>query len=167
MKIEGYAAHFGKRNANNETVSRNAFERVLNDYKAIGQYPFINFDHDPTLRLGRITEMKTDDTGLYVVAEIADDIIARYGLTPYITSGKVSSFSTEGYILDATTDDDNKGYTAHDFDIVAVALVAMPADIDADFRINHKARVLSYLGAEKESEKKDNKMNTNQIIFML
>lgn len=167
MTIEGYAAHFGKRNANNETVSRNAFERALNDYNAIGQYPFINFDHDPTMRLGCITEMKTDDTGLYVVAEIADDIIARYGLTPYITSGKVSSFSTEGYILDATADDDGKGYTAHDFDIIAVALVAMPADIDAEFHINRKTRRLSYLGAEKECKKKNIKVNTNQIIFML
>lgn len=168
MRIEGYAAHFGKPNLNGEEVVKSSFDKCLETYNALGAYPFINFDHNPTAILGRITEMRTDEVGLYITAEISDAIAEKLGVLRYINNGKVDSFSTEGYIDDISVNADEKYYTAGDFYITAVAVVPMPADPDATFKKNNLRK--SFIGYElptKEGEKKNKKQNNNQIIFLL
>jgi len=169
MKIEGYAAHFGKPNLNGEEVVRSSFDKCLETYNALSAYPFINFDHNPTAILGKITGMHTDEVGLYITAEIDDATAERLRVLRYINNGKVDSFSTEGYVDDVNINDDKKSYIAGDFYVTAVAVVAMPADPDAVFTKNNLRK--SFIGYElptkKGDEKENKKQNNNQIIFLL
>ena len=169
MKIKGYAVHFDRPNLNGEVVNERSFKQCLKKYEKIGQYPMLNFNHDSTKPVGAIKSMTTDKEGLFIEAEINEELAREYGIKDLIEDGTIEAFSTEGYYdFDTTKFNDDGTYTANDFHITAVAIVPNPADPQAKF--THNSRKLSFFGKEvepKHEEKDANNKTTNQLIYLI
>lgn len=136
MKVEGYACHWNRRNANGEIVTPTSFDQSLEYYSTNNLAVPINFNHNENMILGKVTTFKKTDSGLYITADLNDevDIVKNY-VKPLVKDGTLNRFSTEGIINRKDTEkiSDNT-YIAKIFNLRAVAIVSNPADIDASFR---------------------------------
>lgn len=138
MDIRGYACHWHRANANRERVTMNSFDEAIRRNKENNIYTPINYNHNSDVILGHITNFYKDSEGLFITATLNDDIdVVKNYVKPLIIDGTLNRFSTEGYILnkDITKLDDGT-YVAKNFDLRAVAIVPLPADIGAVFTYN-------------------------------
>lgn len=72
--FEGYAAVFGNRDSYGDIIQQGAFARTLNSDQ--GRVKVL-FQHNPSNPIGKPTEMREDDRGLFVKARIADTTQGR------------------------------------------------------------------------------------------
>ena len=128
MTIKGYAAHFGRANKNNERLSRGAFDYIISEFdKGTLNIP-INIDHTDRI-IGKVVEMRVDNTGLYIIGEIFDDIPEAVEIQKLIENGLYDYMSTEGYInRNECTINEDGTYTVSRFRLTAIAVVNQPAD---------------------------------------
>lgn len=151
LKIEGYAAHFGTKNLNNEIVFKESFDLFFNAYDAKKIQPILNFEHDNTKQIGGIDEIFSDATGLYVKAHINRNIpYCAEWLIPNIENGDIKSFSTEAVVVggrDGIRINEDGSYIVLNAMLTAVAVVQHPADWQSEFS------VMNYLKSFPEQPK--------------
>ena len=70
LYIEGYAAVFGNVDSYNDIVVRGAFSKV-------GKRVAFCYQHDFDKVIGKITELKEDDEGLYFKAKVSNTNLGR------------------------------------------------------------------------------------------
>lgn len=157
MKIEGYACHFNKRNANGEIVTPKSFDAAIKYFEENNLKIPVNFNHNESMILGHITHIEKRIDGLYITAELNDDVdMVKNYIKPLIKDGTFDRFSTEGYIdLDKYESISEDTYIAKAFDLRAVAIVPNPADIDAIFTANgkHQKSVMFFDAFEKSKNR--------------
>lgn len=72
--IEGHAAVFGNRDSYGDIIQPGAFARTLSNDR--GRIKVL-WQHDPSNPIGKPSEMREDETGLFVKARIADTTLGR------------------------------------------------------------------------------------------
>ena len=137
MTIKGYACHWNKPNGNHEIVTPESFTKVLQEVQEGKKIP-INFNHNDDIILGSITNFYRDDVGLYIVANLNEEVsYVRDYVQPLIVDGTLDCFSTEGWIpRDMIYRNADNTYLAKEFNLTAVAIVTNPADTAARFTQN-------------------------------
>lgn len=167
MNIRGYACHFNKRNSNGEIVNADSFTNTLKYYKDNGIKVPINYNHNSDMIIGHIERFYTATDGLYIDAVLNEDIDdVKNFVMPLVKDGTLSCFSTEGYIprKDIERINDNT-YLAKTFDLRAVAVVNLPADIEAKFVFNSNHDNMSCFNAyENNTETVKNTLNKMYLI---
>jgi HK97 family phage prohead protease len=140
MIVKGYACHWNVANGNGEIVLPTSFDESLEFYKSNDLKIPINYNHIENCILGHITNIYKDSIGLYIVAELNEDVdLVKNQVAPLIKDGTLDRFSTEGFISRQDIERvDNKTYIAKKFDLKAVAIVPLPADINAKLSINRR-----------------------------
>lgn len=139
LKIEGYGAHYGVVNLNNEIVDKNSFNEFFGMYNDGKITPKLNWNHDGDQIIGTIDDIISDNTGLYFTCSINKDVkICQENLIPNIEKGVIDSFSTEGFIkngYDGVIINSDGSYYVKDFILTALAVCAVGADYNAKFRL--------------------------------
>lgn len=140
LKVEGYACHFNVRNHNGEIVTAESFGNWLDEMSEGGQKPVFNYNHDNNRVIGGWDSIEADETGLLVRGHINTDVaFVRDELLPLIEAGDLSHLSTEGWAC-GEYDEKQNAYVCDQFQLTAIALVALPADFAAKADIHNKLR---------------------------
>lgn len=131
-EFEGYGSVFGVKDSYSDIVVPGAFLKSLNDWSGKGRLPALLWQHDMSEPIGVYTEMREDETGLYVKGRllIDDDPLARRAHA-HMKAGSLSGLSI-GYILnDWEYDRDKGGWLLKEIDLWEVSLVTFPANDEA------------------------------------
>ena len=131
-EFEGYGSVFGVEDSYGDVVVRGAFTVSLERWAAKGRLPALLWQHNMSEPIGVYTEMREDETGLYVKGRLlidADPLAKRaHG---HMKAGSLSGLSI-GYMLDDYEYDKEKGiWILKAIDLWEVSLVTFPANDEA------------------------------------
>lgn len=160
--VEGYACHFDRPNLNNEIVSADSFSRFFDILNEKHIMPYFDYDHYGTI-IGAWDSIVADKNGLYVKGHIYKNIgFVKNELAPLIEAGNLSYLSTMGF-ANKISERDN-GYFVDDFELLAISLVNIPADMDAYVTITSNGEVLQRNEYVPQPNKKEKL--TNRILLI-
>ncbi len=135
--VEGYAATFDREpDSYGDVIAKGAFTRTLGEWDgkaAEGLYIPLLYGHnteDPEYNLGRVTEAREDERGLFIRAEFdADNHKAQY-VRKLAQEGRLYQFSFAYAVRDAGEIALNgvPAYELRDLDLFEVSLVQIPAN---------------------------------------
>lgn len=131
-EFEGYGSVFGVEDSYGDVVVRGAFEASLAKWREKSRMPALLWQHDMAEPIGIYTEMREDDTGLYLKGRllIDDDPLAKRAHA-HMKAGSLSGLSI-GYMLDDYEYDKEKGvWILKAIDLWEVSLVTFPANDEA------------------------------------
>lgn len=118
LRLAGYAALFGKRDAGRDVIRKGAFARTL----ASRRDPLpLYWQHRPDLRVGWVETVAEDDRGLRVVAVI-DNPQGGAGLA--VRQGKVTGLSFGYRTIGSRTT--REGRELYEVELLEVSLVSQP-----------------------------------------
>ena len=135
--VEGYAATFDREpDSYGDVIAKGAFARTLDEWRAKAEsglsIPLLyghNTD-DPHHNIGKVTEAREDEKGLFIRAEFdADNELAQYA-RKLAAEGRLYQFSFAYSIRDAAEVqiDGHYAYELRDLDLYEVSLVQIPAN---------------------------------------
>lgn len=157
LNIEGFAAHFGRKNLNGEIVFAESFNMFFEAYGKGQIKPVLNFEHQGDKQIGGIDEIVREKDGLYVRAHINRSIpYCAEWLIPNIMAGDINKLSSEGIIVggrDGVTVNSDGSYTVMNFLLTAVAVVKHPADWDAEFTVANYLKTVPEEEAREDIER--------------
>ncbi|CDM88127.1 Sb5 [Xenorhabdus bovienii] len=131
-EFEGYGSVFGLKDSADDIVLPGAFANTLKQWGEKGGLPALLWQHRMDEPIGIYTEMKEDETGLYLKGRllIDDDPLAKRAHA-HMKAGSLSGLSI-GYILkDWEYDRTKEAFLLKDLDLWEVSLVTFPANEDA------------------------------------
>ena len=133
-EFEGYGSVFGVEDSYSDVVIRGAFAGTLARWKEKGRLPAMLWQHNMSEPIGIYTEMREDDTGLYVKGRllIDDDPLAKRA-HGHMKAGSLTGMSI-GYLLEDNgyEYDKEKGiWLLKAIDLWEVSLVTFPANDEA------------------------------------
>lgn len=141
LRIEGFAAHFGKPNLNKEIVFAESFNMFFDAYDKGQIKPVLNFEHQSDKQIGGIDEISRDSDGLFIKAHLNTGIpYVSEWLVPNIMAGDVNKLSSEGIVIggrDGIKVNQDGSYVVLNFMLTAVAIVKHPADWNAEFTVKN------------------------------
>lgn len=139
LRIKGYACHFGSANGNGEIVTKDSFDKWFEELGKTTVMPSINVMHTDRI-IGGCDVLKPDDTGLWMEARICLTPYVKDELLPLIKNGFLSHLSTQGWVTrwheQYDESSDRYYYVADEYLLTSVALVDVPADLNATFSTN-------------------------------
>lgn len=138
MSFEGYGSVFDTVDSYSDTVAKGAYKATLQEWKATGKLPKMLLQHggswfsagaEDMVPIGKWTEMREDDTGLYVKGHLFDigtDRVANTyaALKEGELDGLSIGFSTRKYAMD----EESGIRTLTDIQLYEVSLVTFPAN---------------------------------------
>lgn len=152
--VEGYAMHFNTINKNREMVLPGAFDRFFQELKQNGLMPAMTAFHKGDLIVGKWTNLKCDDKGLFCegfidlnIKEVADNI------APMVKNGSLTSLSTEGFVNVGDIQEFEDHYVVKNMTLTAISLVPIGADLEAGIALKNMLE-----NKEPEPESKNNLM---------
>ena len=131
-EFEGYGSVFGVKDSYSDIVVPGAFQASLNEWREKGSLPAMLWQHQISEPVGVYTEMREDDTGLYVKGRllIEDDPLSKRAHA-HLKAGSLSGLSI-GYILKDWEYDRNKGaFLLKEIDLWEVSLVTFSSNDEA------------------------------------
>lgn len=144
LRIEGYGAHYGVVNLNNELVDADSFNMFFDMYGSGKVKPVLNWNHDPNSVIGTVDTITSDTTGLWFACSVNKGVkFCDENLIPNIRAGVINSFSTEGIIrggYDGIIVNSDGSYYVKDFILTALAVCANGADYNAKFSVANMLR---------------------------
>jgi HK97 family phage prohead protease len=131
-EFEGYGSVFGVKDSYDDIVLPGAFANTLKQWGEKGSLPALLWQHRMDEPIGIYTDMKEDETGLYLKGRllIDDDPLAKRAHA-HMKAGSLSGLSI-GYILkDGEYDRTKAAFLLKDLDLWEVSLVTFPANDEA------------------------------------
>lgn len=163
--VEGYACHFNQANLNREIVDENSFKRffeVLNERHIM---PIFDYDHTGKV-IGAWDSITSDENGLYVKGHIYKNIaFVRDELAPLIENGDLSYLSTMGFA--SGIEDRGNSYYVGNFELLAISLVEIPADMTAYVEISSNGAKIERHEYQPKPDKPQPKLITNNLILFI
>lgn len=136
MIVKGYAAHWHKKNKNNERLEMGAFDEIIDWFEKNEVIIPINVEHDNNEIIGKVISMKKDNKGLFVEAEIFDNLVNAEHYKELIVNGLFQNFSTQGFVGNKAIKNLPDGsYMVSKFRLTAIAVTNQPADTNARLSI--------------------------------
>lgn len=129
--FEGYGSVFNVKDSYDDIVVKGAFADSLMMHGAKGSMPALLWQHDSDEPIGVYTEMREDDTGLYVKGQLA--LKTQRGAEAYeLLKMKAISGMSIGYVTREDSFDRVTGInTLKKLDLWEVSLVTFPANTEA------------------------------------
>lgn len=125
--FEGYGSVFGVKDSYADVVAKGAFASTLKSANRAGRAPALLWQHDPSMPIGVYTDMREDDTGLFVKGRFSR---TTKGDEAYelLKDGALSGLSI-GFTTTKSTMDEKSGIrTLTEIDLWEVSLVTFPAN---------------------------------------
>lgn len=129
--FEGYGSVFNVKDSYDDIVVKGAFADSLTTHASKGSMPALLWQHDSDEPIGVYTEMREDDTGLYVKGQLA--LKTQRGAEAYeLLKMKAISGMSIGYVTREDSYDRVTGVnTLKKLDLWEVSLVTFPANTEA------------------------------------
>ncbi|QRY66544.1 HK97 family phage prohead protease [Ensifer sp. PDNC004] len=146
-EFSGYAVIWGQRNGHNEVVQRGAFARSLAVHQRAGTKPLMLWAHDPSEIIGVWSEIREDDTGLFVRGNLILDIDEGRKAHVRLKAGAVNGLSI-GFRVSPGGEKRGAGGVRllSAIDIAEISIVGLPSasgaritDIRSSGRLNESA----------------------------
>lgn len=150
-EFEGYGSVFGVKDSYSDIVVKGAFSRSLKEWEEKGRFPAMLWQHSMSEPIGIYTEMREDETGLYVKGRllIEGDELAKRAHT-HLKAGSLGGLSI-GYTLNEYDyDGEKEAFILKDIDLWEVSLVTFPANDEA--RISDVKNTLEHGQTPRPSE---------------
>lgn len=128
--FEGYGSVFGVLDSYADIVAAGAFKRSLKEHKASKRMPALLWQHNSDQPIGVYSEMREDDTGLYVKGKLSDTQLGREAHT-LLKDGALSGLSIGFRTLKSKIDEENGVRTLTEVDLWETSLVTFPANTAA------------------------------------
>lgn len=131
-EFEGYGSVFGVKDSYSDIIVPGAFAKSLAAWQEKGRLPALLWQHNMSEPIGIYTEMREDETGLYLKGRllIDDDPLAKRAHA-HMKAGSLSGLSI-GYVLnDYDYDNQKDAFILKDIDLWEVSLVTFPANDEA------------------------------------
>lgn len=131
-EFEGYGSVFGVKDSYSDIIVPGAFAKSLATWQEKGRLPALLWQHNMSEPIGIYTEMREDETGLYLKGRllIDDDPLAKRAHA-HMKAGSLSGLSI-GYVLnDYEYDNQKDAFILKDIDLWEVSLVTFPANDEA------------------------------------
>ena len=142
--VEGYGSIFGNEDSYGDIVAPGAFEETLAEAKAVGRYPAMLWQHDPSEPIGVWTDMAEDSRGLKVRGKFADTQRGQEALA-LVKMGALTGLSIGYSTVGAEYDDQAETRTLTKVKLWEVSPVTFPA--------NDKARITRVKSADIKTER--------------
>ncbi|MGQ4273410.1 HK97 family phage prohead protease [Terrihabitans sp. B22-R8] len=142
--VAGYASTWGgPPDSHGDIVAKGAYLRTLAEHKAEGSQPLMLWAHDQAEPIGRWTELREDERGLFVRGTLNLDTARGRDAFAHVKAGDVSGLSV-GYMLGphGFKSGGNGTRILTDVDLFEISVVAIPS--------NRRARV--HLESKRELE---------------
>ena len=123
-EIEGYASVFDEIDRNGDVVERGAFAKSIKEF-SIGKKPKLLWQHDTSEPIGIIKELKEDDRGLFVRAELLLDLPKAKEIHLLLKNKALDGFSIGYKIRNHFMKNNRKHLT--DIELLEVSIVTFPA----------------------------------------
>lgn len=122
----GYASVFNNLDHHQEIVAKGTFAKSLMQWQELNQYPKMLWQHDPHTPIGRWSEIREDEHGLFVKGQILLDI--RQGREAYalLKAGIVDGLSIGFHLVKAQRQD--KARILQEIDLQEISLVTFAAN---------------------------------------
>ncbi|ASP85471.1 hypothetical protein CDO26_13235 [Sinorhizobium meliloti] len=146
-EFSGYAVIWGARNGHNEIVQRGAFARSLQAHQRAGTKPLMLWSHDQADIIGVWSEIREDDTGLFVRGKLILEIDEGRKAYERLKAGAVNGLSI-GFRVPPGGEKRGANGTRilSAIDIAEISIVGMPSasgarvtDIRSSGRVNESA----------------------------
>jgi len=131
-EFEGYGSVFGVKDSYSDIIVPGAFQKSLAAWQEKGRMPALLWQHNMSEPIGIYTEMREDETGLFLKGRllIDDDPLAKRAHA-HMKAGSLSGLSI-GYVLnDYDYDNQKDAFILKDIDLWEVSLVTFPANDEA------------------------------------
>lgn len=131
-EFEGYGSVFGVKDSYSDIIVPGAFAKSLAAWQEKGRLPALLWQHNMSEPIGIYTEMREDETGLFLKGRllIDDDPLAKRAHA-HMKAGSLSGLSI-GYVLnDYDYDNQKDAFILKDIDLWEVSLVTFPANDEA------------------------------------
>lgn len=131
-EFEGYGSVFSVKDSYSDIIVPGAFAKSLAAWQEKGRLPALLWQHNMSEPIGIYTEMREDETGLYLKGRllIDDDPLAKRAHA-HMKAGSLSGLSI-GYVLnDYDYDNQKDAFILKDIDLWEVSLVTFPANDEA------------------------------------
>lgn len=131
-EFEGYGSVFGVKDSYSDIIVPGAFAKSLAAWQEKGRMPALLWQHNMSEPIGIYTEMREDETGLFLKGRllIDDDPLAKRAHA-HMKAGSLSGLSI-GYVLnDYDYDNQKDAFILKDIDLWEVSLVTFPANDEA------------------------------------
>jgi HK97 family phage prohead protease len=138
--FEGYGATFGNEDLGRDIIAKGAFKKTLGETRKLKRLPRMLWMHKSDEPIGVWTEMREDDTGLYVKGKLATTQRGRDTLE-LVRMGAVDGLSIGFQTVNAKMDDKTGARTLTEVRLFEVSPVAFP--------MNPEARVTAVKAAEE------------------
>jgi HK97 family phage prohead protease len=127
-EFEGYGSVFGEKDSHSDIVVRGAFTKTLAAWKEKGMMPAMLWQHKQDEPIGIYTEIREDETGLYVKGRllIEDDMLAKRAHA-HLKAGSLSGLSIGYSLNDYEYDKDKEAWILKEIELWEVSLVTFPS----------------------------------------
>ena len=124
--FSGYASVFGAVDLGRDLVRRGAFAETLANWRSKGKLPKMLWQHDMRAPIGRWTEMREDEMGLYVEGRLSEGVQAADEAHVLLKDGAIDGLSIGFRTLEDDYDRDLGVRSLVKVDLMEVSIVTMP-----------------------------------------
>jgi len=128
--FEGYASVFGVQDSDGDVIVKGAFQKSLDNYMAKGKMPKMLWQHDHRQIIGKYTEMREDDNGLWVKGSMIMETEKGREAYALLKAGVLDALSV-GFNITEAGQEGMRGRVIEEVDLWEVSLVTWGANPDA------------------------------------
>tara|TARA_R110002050_G_scaffold11068_2_gene37678 strand:+ start:2870 stop:3382 length:513 start_codon:yes stop_codon:yes gene_type:complete len=139
--FSGYASVYDEIDNQNDRVAEGAFQKALHAAENEGKFPKMLWQHDPTQPIGRWTEIKEDQKGLFVKGQIFLDIQKGFEAFKLVKEGVIDGLSIGFIVKETSRQKTHRMILA--VDLLEISLVTFPANAKATIQEVKKDSLLA------------------------
>lgn len=143
--VSGYGSVFGgPPDSYGDIIAPGAYARTIREHKAAGTMPVMLWAHNPAEPVGRWTEMKEDEHGLFLRGQFNLETSRGRDAHAHAKAGDVTGLSIGYWVAEGGAKrGDHGGNLLTDLDLMEISVVAVPANRRA--LLSSKAEVVDLL----------------------
>lgn len=130
-RFEGYASVFGVQDSDGDVIVRGAFQKSIQSYEERGKKPKMLWQHNPSMIIGKFTELREDDRGLYVKGSLILEVEKGREAYALLKAGELDAMSVGFNIGEATSSATGRGRVIDEADLWEISLVTWGANPEA------------------------------------
>lgn len=130
--FEGYASTFGgEPDSYGDVIAPGAYTDSLAEHKAKGTMPKLFWQHDRHSPIGRWTDAREDEKGLFVVGKLNMDVQRGREAHALLKAGDIDGLSIGYRIIEYRVDTESGVWTLEKLDLQEVSVVSLGANENA------------------------------------
>ena len=126
--FEGYASVFGVQDSDGDVIVKGAFRKSIEKFQGMNKMPKMLWQHDTTKIIGKYTEMREDDNGLFVKGQLILEVQQGREAYALMKAGQLDAMSVGFNIMNAGGDGNMRGRVIDEADLWEISLVTWGAN---------------------------------------